>query len=136
MVAFRQKVEQIQWGTFIPQACDPVFERVVTTAVLVGDLDAPEYERAFADYVSAEHYPPAMPWIDPAKDMAAIREALALRLMSRRQAVAERGYSVEALDAEIAADHAREAALGITQTINPTAAPNPKPQGGDDADGT
>lgn len=43
--------------------------------------------------------------------------------MSRRQAVAERGYSVETLDAEIAADREREARLGLTFT-----APNPQPE--------
>lgn len=35
-------------------------------------------------------------------------------LMSRRQAVAQLGYSIDELDAEIAADKAREAALGLS----------------------
>jgi capsid protein len=35
-------------------------------------------------------------------------------LKSRRQAVAERGYSVEQLDEEISADRQREAAMGLS----------------------
>ena len=113
MIAFRQRLEQVQFGTLIPQMCQPIYERAITALVLSGQLDAPGFEADPAAYLAAEHYPPPMPWIDPQKDMAAIREALDSGLMSRRQAVAERGYSIEALDAEIAADRAREAALGL-----------------------
>ncbi len=103
----------MQFGTLIPQMCQPIYERAITALILSGQLDAPGFEADPSAYLAAEHYPPPMPWIDPQKDMAAIREALDSGLMSRRQAVAERGYSIEALDAEIAADRAREAALGL-----------------------
>lgn len=119
MIAFRQKLEQHQFGTLIPQACDPIFARAVTSLVLTGEIDAWDFESAFADYTAAEHYPPPMPWLDPAKDMAAVREALDTGLLSRRQAVAERGYNIEALDAEIAADREREARMGLTFTAAP-----------------
>jgi len=122
MIAFRQKLEQIQFGALVPQMADPIFARTVVSLVLSGELDAPDFESTVASYVAAEHYPPPMPWLDPAKDMAATREAIETGLMSRRQAVAERGYSVETLDAEIAADREREARLGLTFT----AAPNPQ----------
>ena len=45
--------------------------------------------------------------------MGAAREALELGLTSRRQAVAEQGRDIDELDAEIAADRAREAGLGL-----------------------
>ena len=38
--------------------------------------------------------------------------------MSRRQAVAAQGYSVEELDAEIASDREREAGLGLAFSSN------------------
>lgn len=116
MIAFRQRLEQVQFGTIIPQMADPIFSRAVATLAFIGDLDARDFG---PDYLAAEHYPPAVPWLDPAKDMAAAREALDAGLMSRRQAVAERGYNIEALDAEIAADRAREAALGLNFTAAP-----------------
>lgn len=116
MVAFRQHLEQIQFGTIIPQLCAPIWERAVSALILRGDLPAADFEAAAPLWLAAEHYPPPMPWIDPAKDVAAIRDALESGLMSRRQAVAERGYDVETLDSEIAADRERETRLQLNFT--------------------
>lgn len=128
MVAFRQKLEQIQFGTIIPQLCGPIWERAVSALILRGDLPAADFEAAAALWLGAEHYPPPMPWIDPAKDVAAIRDALEAGLMSRRQAVAERGFDIETLDAEIAADRERETRLHLNFTPR-AATPEPKDTG-------
>lgn len=125
MVAFRQKLEQIQFGTIILQMCAPIWERAVSALILRGDLPATDFETAVALWLAAEHYPPPMPWIDPAKDVVAIRDALEAGLMCRRQAVAERGYDVETLDAEIAADRERETRMGINFNLS---AATPEPQ--------
>ena len=131
MVAFRQKLEQIQFGTVIPQLCAPIWERAVSALILRGDLPATDFEAAAPLWLAAEHYPPPMPWIDPAKDVAAIRDALDGGLMSRRQAVAERGYDVETLDSEIAADREREARLGINFNLS-AATLQPQKEAGDE----
>lgn len=131
MVAFRQKLEQIQFGTIIPQLCGPIWERAVSALILRGDLPAADFEAAAPLWLGAEHYPPPMPWIDPAKDVAAIRDALDGGLMSRRQAVAERGYDVETLDSEIAADREREARLGINFNLS-AATLQPQKEAGDE----
>jgi len=128
MVAFRQKLEQIQFGTIIPQLCGPIWERAVSALILRGDLPAADFEAAAPLWLAAEHYPPPMPWIDPAKDVAAIRDALEAGLMSRRQAVAERGFNIETLDAEIAADRERETRLQLNFTPR-AATPEPKDTG-------
>ncbi|MEM7667228.1 MAG: phage portal protein [Pseudomonadota bacterium] len=122
MVAFRQRVERMQNHILIPQFVRPMFERAVMAAVLSGELDAPDFERARDEWLSAEFYPPRMPWVDPQKDAAAVREMLDSKLMSRRQAIAELGWNIEAVDEEIATDRAREAELGLTtQTEIPDA---------------
>lgn len=131
MVAFRQKLEGIQFGTIIPQLCGPIWERAVSALILRGDLPAADFEAAAPLWLAAEHYPPPMPWIDPAKDVAAIRDALEAGLMSRRQAVAERGFDIETLDAEIAADREREARLQLNFTPR-AATPEPKKDVGDE----
>lgn len=128
MVAFRQKLEGIQFGTIIPQLCGPIWERAVSAMILRGDLPAADFEAAAALWLDAEHYPPPMPWIDPAKDVAAIRDALEAGLMSRRQAVAERGFDIETLDSEIAADRERETRLQLNFTPR-AATPQPKDTG-------
>lgn len=108
LVSFRQRVEQIQYHTIIPQILNPIWERVIMSAVLQGEL---EFD---ADAMSVEWYPPALPWVDPAKDAEAEATLINAGLKSRRQAVAERGYDIESLDAEIAADRKREETLGLT----------------------
>ena len=51
-------------------------------------------------------------------------------LTSRRQVVAERGWSIEALDAEIAADRARESALGLNFGAAPPTLPQQQQEEG------
>ncbi len=114
MVAFRQRLEQLQYHTLIPQLVRPVFERAVTMLVYSGAIDSADFESTKSDWLAAEYYPPAQQWVDPQKDAAATAEMIAGGLMSRRQAVASLGYSIEDVDAEIAADRARESTLGLT----------------------
>jgi lambda family phage portal protein len=113
LVEFRSRVEAVQFGVVVHQFCRPVWERFVTLAVLTGAIEAPDFETHVEDYLAAEWYPPAQPWVDPLKDAQAEVAAIDARLKSRRQAVAERGYDIEELDAEIAADRQREEALGL-----------------------
>lgn len=119
MIAFRQRLEQIQFGTLAPQFLTPVFERVAAALILSGRFAAPDFESDAQAYFACEHYPPPMPWLDPQKDVAATRDAIAAGLMSRRQAVAERGYSIDALDEERAADAQRENDLDLTPKESP-----------------
>ena len=120
LVDFRRRIEVIQFHVLVPQMLRPIWERFVTLAALSGSLDAPSFEATSEDYFACEWIPPAQDWVDPAKDADATATMIASGLMSRRQAVAAQGYSIEDLDAEIAADHAREAALGLSFAAPPT----------------
>jgi lambda family phage portal protein len=117
LVSFRQKVEAFQYQTLVPQFLDPVWRRVVTSAVLSGDVRADLSDDLFA----VEWIAPAQPWVDPLKDAEATALLIDRGLMSRRQAVAAMGYSVTALDEEIAADKARESELGLSFDAKPKA---------------
>lgn len=118
LVEWRQRIEQIQFQVIVPQLIRPVWERWVEHGELTGELNTAEVT---SPLTSAEFYPPAQPWVDPLKDAEAEAALIAAGLKSRRQAVAQQGYDVEALDAEIAADRAREAALGLSFTAAPAA---------------
>jgi lambda family phage portal protein len=113
LVSFRQRIERIQYQILIPQFLDRVWQR----AMMFEDGD-----------LSVEHYPPALPWVDPLKDVEATTAEITAGLTSRRQAVARRGYDVEDLDDEIKADRDREAALGLqfvtVSTQNESTPPN------------
>ncbi len=110
LLPFRQKVEQFQYHTLIPQVLDPVFRRVITHEYLAGRLDLPDLAAA----LKAEWLTPRPMQVDPLKDAAAVKAQLEMGLTSRRQAVASLGWNVATLDQEIAADREREAALGLT----------------------
>lgn len=114
LLEFRRRVEAIQFQTIVPQLLRPIWHRFVTTAVLTGDIDAPDFEANADDYFACEWIPPAQEWIDPEKDAKATSEMISSGLTSRRRAVAAQGYSVEELDAEIVADRERERELGLS----------------------
>ncbi|WP_035602890.1 phage portal protein, partial [Hyphomonas polymorpha] len=129
LIQFRATIERQQYTLLIPQVMRPLWERFVTSAILSGAVAAEDFESSVADYMAVEFHPPAMPWVDPLKDVQATKEAIASGLMSRRQAVSAQGWAIEELDAEIAADKAREESLGLAFG---SATPNP-PESDDDA---
>ena len=108
LVGFRQRIEQYQYQTLVPQFLEPVWQRVATLAALELGFEIND------DLFAVEWIAPAQPWVDPAKDADATISQINAGLMSRRQAVAALGYSIEQLDAEIAADRTREAELGLS----------------------
>ncbi|MGN6422622.1 MAG: phage portal protein [Asticcacaulis sp.] len=114
LLPFRQRVEQIQWGVLAPQFLRPVWRRAITSAVLSGDLDAPDFESNPRSWLASEWLPPKPLQVDPLKDNEATLAELAAGLTSRTKAAAERGWNVDELDNEIAADAARAKALGLT----------------------
>lgn len=130
LVSFRQRIDQDQYGILVPQLLLPIFARAITSMIFAGRIDAVGFESAPRDWTGAEFIMPAQPWIDPAKDADAARTLIAAGLKSRRQVVAELGWAVEELDAEIAADRARESALGLAFGE----APQPLPKEAEDDD--
>lgn len=84
------------------------------TAVVAGALDLPGYDLRRREYLACNWLPPKWDWVDPLKDARAEIEQIDAGLKSRTQALAERGYDAEQVDAEIAADKAREKSLGLS----------------------
>ncbi|MEO0958147.1 MAG: phage portal protein [Pseudomonadota bacterium] len=114
LLPFRAKVEQFTTGTLVPQFLAPAFRRAIREEYFAGRLELPGFERDPAPFLRAEWLRPRPMQVDPAKDAEALREMLALGLVSRRQAVRQLGSDVVDIDREIAADRAREEALGLT----------------------
>lgn len=120
LVSFRQRVERFQFQILVPQVLDPIWRRVATMAALDLGIEITE------DIFAVEWIPPAQPWVDPMKDAQSQILLMEKGLTSRRQAVAALGYSIEKLDAEIAADRQREAALGLNFSENKTEQKEPE----------
>ena len=104
LLPFRQRVEQIQYGTLVPQLLRPIWRQVTTWTLLSGDLDGPDFEASPHDYLACDWLPPAFMQVDPAKQVQADVAEMQAGLTSRRKLVAARGWALEDLDAEIAAD--------------------------------
>lgn len=103
LLPFRQRVEQVQYHVLVPQLLNPIWRRVVAHAVTSGQIEAPDYEANPRAY-RAEWLPPAWGQVDPLKDTQATVAEMAAGLTSRRKAVAQRGWALDDLDAELAAE--------------------------------
>lgn len=119
LIEFRRRVEQLQHNVVVHLFCRPVWERFVRLAVLTGDLPARDFDRDPLAYLSCEWLPPKFDYVDPKKDVEAEILAINAGLKSRTQAISERGYDAEQVDAEIAADKARTNALGLSFAQTP-----------------
>jgi capsid protein len=83
----------------------------------------PGYDDRRREYLACGWLPPKWDWVDPLKDARAEIEQIEAGLKSRTQALAERGYDAEQVDAEIAADQAREKSLGLNFQSTAASAP-------------
>jgi lambda family phage portal protein len=133
LLEFRRRTEAWQHAVMVWQLCRQVWARWMDTVVLAGALDLPGYERTRRAYLGCSWLPPKWDWVDPLKDAKAEIEQISFGLKSRTQALAERGYDAEAVDAEIAADQAREQALGLSIGAR-TSAPDPSPDVDEEGD--
>ncbi len=104
LLPFRQRVEQIQYGILVPQLLRPIWRQVVTWGVLSGELDAPDFEASPRDFMAVEWLPPAFMQVDPMKQVQADVAEMEAGLTSRRKLVAARGWALEDLNSELAAE--------------------------------
>lgn len=102
LLPFRQRVEAIQYHTLVPQFLGPVWREVITWAAAKSDL--PGFEDDPRAALAVEWLPPRPLQVDPVKDTEATILEIENGLTSRKKAVAERGWNLADLDAEIAAD--------------------------------
>ena len=113
LIEFRRRVSAWQHSVMVFQMCRPVWARFMDTAVLAGGLKLPGYDRRRAEYLACNWLPTKWDWVDPLKDANAEIAQIEAGLKSRTQAIAERGYDAEQVDAEIARDREREKRLGL-----------------------
>lgn len=96
LITFKAHLESIQHNILMPQLLTPIWRRFVLTQQLrAGQV---------SEIADAEWRFVAMPEADPLKQIQAVKVALDAKLMSRAEAIASRGESIERVDADIAAD--------------------------------
>lgn len=119
LLEFRRRVEAVQHHVLVYQFCRPVWDRWVALAALSGAIA--DTDPAALRKVS--WLPPRWDWVDPQKDAQAEILQIEAGLKSRTQALRERGYDPEQVDADIAADRAREKRLGLSFSATTNEAP-------------
>lgn len=106
---WRRVAEAVQWQVIIPKVCIPVRAAWAQAAMLAGHLTA-------ADAMAAnvcEWTPPRHRHLHPVQDVQGLRLEVEAGFRSRASVIAEYGYDVADVDAERAADAAREESLGL-----------------------
>lgn len=136
LIEFRRRVSAWQHSVMVFQMCRPVWARFMDTAVLAGALRLPGYDRRRSEYLACNWLPTKWDWVDPLKDANAEIAQIEAGLKSRTQAIAERGYDAEQVDAEIARERDREKRLGLDfrRPGSPAQAPGGSDKKADDGD--
>jgi len=87
----------------ITEFCLPVFEKWLAWSLMNGAI--PGYSMADYERLNQPKWTPRRwPWVDPQKDAEATRIAIACRLQSREEALAEQGKDIDEVDAEFEQD--------------------------------
>lgn len=117
----------------------PVLERWMGAAVAAGVLQLPGYEIAPERFDAVRWFPRGWGWVDPAKEVAAYREAVRCGFATQAQIVAEQGGDLEDLLMARAAEVQRAESLGLQLDTNPAddlqgGAPSATPEAEDEVE--
>lgn len=108
---YKRRCQQLINHMLVPRVLRPVRNAFVQAAQLAGALPLdPEQAAALA---ATRWTPHAWAYIHPVQDVQADVLRVKNGFASRSEVLLERGFDAELIDQEIAADHAREASLGL-----------------------
>jgi len=115
---FRRRCATWQHHNVVYQFCRPVMNRWAQLGVLSGAIKPPR-GITVAQIARARWVPEGWPYLNPTQDVQARRDEVRAGFRSRADVVAERGYDVAQVDAELAADNARSDELGLMLDSDP-----------------
>ncbi|HCZ49105.1 MAG TPA: phage portal protein [Gammaproteobacteria bacterium] len=121
---------------FIAQMVRPIYERFIALAVISGELVLPR-GMTLGSALGADYLPPAMPWIDPKKEIEAITAQVRAGVRSLSSVIAERGGRMYDTLEQLSIDQSWAAERGLhldTFSPAPAAAPAPEPADTDTGD--
>jgi len=110
-------------GLFISQCLRPIWRRFVETAVLSGLVQPPAGVRP-ETYAQADFMTPVMPWIDPAKEVRAVRDAARIGLKPLTDSIRERNGSMQTTFEKFARERALANELGLKFESDPAQDPS------------
>ncbi|UJM42973.1 phage portal protein [Bartonella henselae] len=114
IIQFRRHVKQWREHIIAFQFNRIVWERFVEMAVLSGRVHLPGWEENPLPWLQCESFAPPLEMIDPNKDITAEKEEIRAGLKTRRMALAERGFDIDSIHAELEEEHTDARARGLS----------------------
>uniref|UniRef100_UPI0035D0BC48 phage portal protein n=1 Tax=Bartonella sp. AA1HLJMS TaxID=3243424 RepID=UPI0035D0BC48 len=114
IIQFRRHVKQWREHIIAFQFNRIVWERFVEMAVLVKCVNLPGWEENSLPWLQCESFAPPLEMIDPNKDISAEKEEIRAGLKTRRMALAERGFDIDSIHAELQEEHTDARARGLS----------------------
>jgi lambda family phage portal protein len=114
MQDFRDLIEQYRWIYFVPMFCNRIEEWFLEAAWTAGLIRSRNYEAIWT--------PPRWRYIEPLKDVQAIKEEIKAGLTSTPAVIRERGEDPEEVLEEIVEDRERRKKKGVAVDTDPGAA--------------
>ncbi|WP_375694215.1 phage portal protein [Bartonella sp. AD24XZML] len=114
IIQFRRHVKQWREHIIAFQFNRIVWERFVEMAVLSGRVHLPGWEENSLPWLQCESFAPPLEMIDPNKDITAEKEEIRAGLKTRRMALAERGFDIDSIHAELQEEHTDARARGLS----------------------
>ncbi|WP_273721100.1 MULTISPECIES: phage portal protein [unclassified Bartonella] len=114
IIQFRRHVKQWREHIIAFQFNRIIWERFVEMAVLSGCVNLPGWEENSLPWLQCESFAPPLEMIDPNKDISAEKEEIRAGLKTRRMALAERGFDIDSIHAELQEEHTDARARGLS----------------------
>ncbi|WP_144754985.1 phage portal protein [Bartonella saheliensis] len=134
IIQFRRHVKQWREHIIAFQFNRIVWARFVEMAVLAGRVNLPGWEENSLPWLQCESFAPPLEMIDPIKDISAEKEEIRAGLKTRRMALAERGFDIDNIHAELAEERTDARTRGLSFDTDYALAPSASNQLIDDED--
>jgi len=104
---------QARQAFLIHQFCRPIWEMVILTGVLRGDLDARGFMARRRDYLRSVWTPPSWGWVDPVKEYQAAKGSIRSYLSTHAEELAARGLDFEEVAGQASREHKKLKEMGL-----------------------
>ncbi|PIT68567.1 phage portal protein [Bartonella tribocorum] len=134
IIQFRRHVKQWREHIIAFQFNRIVWARFVEMAVLGKCVHLPGWEENSLPWLQCESFAPPLEMIDPIKDITAEKEEIRAGLKTRRMALAERGFDIDSIHAELEEERTDARTRGLSFDTDNALAPSASNQLIDDED--
>lgn len=112
---------------FISFFVRPIYRNLIDTALIAGVI-IPSRNTDLRTIQNASYQKPAMPWVDPQKEIAAAEKAVQAGFTSRSEVIRRRGSKPGQVQVQIAREQERDRQLGLQFSTSVSVESEPEPE--------